>query len=545
MGKMMAPPLSQGTVTMLSAETQAEILARYYSRHEKVRRIAKDLGINRRSVQRVIARRSVSLERSSTGRRTILDDFKEHAAALLKEDPSIQGTVIFQRLRDVHGYTGGYTVVKEWVRDARALVTGGRSCRDAFLTIRFDPGDVAQVDWGEFGDVFGDGTKIHCFVMVLCYSRLIYIEFTRSEKFEDFLRCHERALAHFDGAVEHFWYDNLPSAVTERMGRLVRFNARFLAYLGHHGISPHACNVGAANEKGRVENGVKYVRYNFWPGRSFVNFDDLRHQSVSWMNGIANMREHAATKRVPRLVFDAEERNKLKPCNPARYDTDEVFTWQVGPMFRLTYQTNQYSVPWTFVGQTLTVRVSDSHVRMYFHDRQIASHARLYTRNGQSCPPLHDEGLREMKSGGATSGAWQVATLRSYGDSVGRYLDCLRGGTRSLRYEVNKLLALGAVYGTKALNDMISNFLERGLIGADQVELAMKRSGQVAVNPAPMAFADQRLAQIPSEVSLLRYDAFLFQGDTPSDVPADGQYKSNGGTLTDERCTQNATDTDR
>ena len=530
---------------MLDAETQAEILSRYYSRHEKVRRIARDLGINRRSVQRVISRRSVSLDRSPAGRGSILDDLKTHATELLHKDHAIPAVVIFQRLRDLHGYTGGYTVVKEWTREARRLVTGERPCRDAFLTIRFEPGDVAQVDWGEFGDVFGDGIKIHCFVMVLCYSRLIYIEFTRSEKFEDFLRCHERALAHFGGAVDHFWYDNLPTAVSERMGRLVRFNGRFLAYLGHHGISPHACNVGAANEKGRVENGVKYVRYNFWPGRSFVDFDDLRHQAVSWMNDIANMREHAATKRVPRLVFDAEEMTKLKPRNPERYDTDEVFTWQVGPMFRLTYQTNQYSVPWTFVGQTVTVRVSDSHVRMYFHDRLIASHTRLYARNGQSCPPQHDEGLREVKSGATTSGAWQVATLRSYGDSVGKYLDCLRGGTRSLRYEVNKLLALGAVYGTKALNDMVGGFLERGIVGADQIEIAMKRSGQIAVNPAPMEFADKRLGQIPSEVSLLRYDALLFQNDNPSDNPTDRRYQSNGGTPNDERSNESPAVVDR
>jgi transposase len=236
-------------MSMLEAEIQAEILARYYARHEKVRHIAKDLGINRRSVQRVISRKSVSVERPAGKRRSMMDDFKDYATALLKETPDIQATVIFQRLRDMHGYAGGYTVVKEWVRAARSLLAGGRSRKEAFLTLEFAPGAVAQVDWGEFADVFGDGIKIHCFVMVLCYSRLIYIEFTRSEKFEDFLRCHERGLAYFGGVADHFWYDNLPSAVSERMGRLVRFNARFLAYLGHHRVNPHACNVGAANEK--------------------------------------------------------------------------------------------------------------------------------------------------------------------------------------------------------------------------------------------------------------------------------------------------------
>ena len=106
--------------------------------------------------------------------------------------------------------------------------------------------------------MLNDGVKIHCFLMVMCHSRLLYIEFTRSEKFEEFIRCHENAFKFMGGKVPlEIWYDNLTSAVTERMGSLIRFNARFMAYLGHHGIRPHACNPAKGNEKGRVESGVK------------------------------------------------------------------------------------------------------------------------------------------------------------------------------------------------------------------------------------------------------------------------------------------------
>src|SRR5262249_32246755 len=152
------------------------------------------------------------------------------------------------------------------------------------------------------------GVKIHCFAMVLCFSRYMYIEFTRSEKFEDFIRCHENAFRYFGGVPLECWYDNLTSAVTDRMGQLIRFNSRFMAYVGHHHIRPHACNVAGGNEKGRVEDLIKYIRMNFWPGRTFSDFDDLCKQSIVWRNNIANQREHRSTRRIVRLHFESEEK---------------------------------------------------------------------------------------------------------------------------------------------------------------------------------------------------------------------------------------------
>ncbi|MGK5085469.1 IS21 family transposase, partial [Bdellovibrionota bacterium FG-1] len=245
----------------------------------KVRSIARQLGVNRKSVKRVINRRSVALEVTPFKRASRLDPFKEQLTALLKQDPETTGMVLLQRIRD-QGYDGGYTILKEWVRASRLKQ---RPQKEAFFKIDFALGQTAQVDWGEFRDVFGVGVHVHCFVMVLCYSRLLYIEFTRSEKFEAFIRCHENAIRYFDSLVPHeCWYDNLPTAVAERMGKLTRFNARFLAYAGHHHIQPYACNVAKGNEKGRVEDGVKYIRLSFWHNRNFKNFEDLCNQASQW-----------------------------------------------------------------------------------------------------------------------------------------------------------------------------------------------------------------------------------------------------------------------
>ncbi len=312
--------------------------------------------------------------------------------------------------------------------------------------------------------------------LVLCYSRLLYIEFTRSEKFEDFIRCHERALASFGGSPEEIWYDNLASAVSERHGRLVRFNARFLAYSSHHLFRPHACNIARGNEKGRVEDGVKLIRNNFWPGRHFNDFQDLCEQARIWLCEHANRREHRSTRRIPELMFAAEEKAALATLRSDRYDTDEIFTKQVSPNFHLVYQTNRYSVPWTMVGQIVTVRVSANHLRVFYHQRQITCHARSYGKHQDLTRTEHKEGLLEIKSAAKNDRSWQVEALASMGPELAQYLKFLGAGSRSLRYELRKMLALATVYGREALCQTVAIFLTRGVIGADQIELALKNT---------------------------------------------------------------------
>jgi len=116
----------------------------------------------------------------------------------------------------------------------------------AFLALTFAPGERVQVDWGEFGDVFGIGRAVHAFLLVCCYSRLLTVEFTFSQTLEAFLRCHEHAFAFLGGYSREAQYDNLATAVAERRGRLVRWNPRFLAYAGHCGFRPWPATPAAA-----------------------------------------------------------------------------------------------------------------------------------------------------------------------------------------------------------------------------------------------------------------------------------------------------------
>ena len=229
---------------MLAAAIQAEILRLHYAERWGYSQIARHLGIHRESVRKVARRRSVALAPAPPApRTTVVTPFRARIQALLTEDPVRSAVTIFQGLR-AEGDRGGISALRGAVRRLRPSAVPA-----AMATLTFGRGEAAQVDWGEFGDVFAIGRPVHAFVLVLCYSRLLTVRFTFSQTLEAFLRCHEQAFAFVGGCPKEVWYDNLATAVAERRGKLVRFHPRFLAYAGHRRFRPVACNVGKGNEK--------------------------------------------------------------------------------------------------------------------------------------------------------------------------------------------------------------------------------------------------------------------------------------------------------
>ncbi len=509
---------------MISPETQAQILTLYYTDKRSLESIARELGVNRKTVTRIVQRREVRLIPRHRSRLSGLDPYKDAIRAQLKRDPAITGGAVLNQLRTL-GYTGGITVVRDFMLQERGRMARPR---EAFLRLEFGPGEVAQVDWGEFGDVFGDGVKIHCFAMVLAFSRMLYVEFTRAEKFEDFIRGHENALHYFGGAPRECWHDNLASAVSDRVGGLIRFNPRFMAYMGHHGIRPHACNPARGNEKGRVESLIKYIRMNFWAGWKFADFEDLTRQMMVWRNQTANSREHRGTRRVIRLLFESEEKTKLLPLNPVPYDTDEIFSRHVSSDFHLQYESNRYSVPWTLVGMTVTVRVNPLCLKVYYNEKFICSHPRSYLKNQIFTTETHRAGLLERKPG-ATRESWQLGFIKGLGPKMAEYVELVRQGPRSLKYELSRLAGLVTVYGEALVLDGCSECMKAGIVGVDNVELYLKRRhppSQTELSPKPITFESEKLNRVHRPVDLRRYDALLFEMD---DQPRSASKDENHG----------------
>ena len=495
---------------MIPPSIQAEILRLAFTDRRSQRAIAEELGVDRKTVAAILRRRSVQLDRSEMSpRSSILDPHLARIEALLREAPRRSAVNLLQALRN-GGYTGGITILKDYLHSLRPASTP-----EAFLSLEFVPGQAAQVDWGEFGDPFGIGRKLHCFVMVMCWSRMHYLEFTLSATFESFVRCHERAFAFFRGVPREIWYDNLASAVAERQGRLVRFQPRFFAYAGHHRFRPIACNRAAGHEKGRVEDGVRFIRYNFWPGRTLSDLDDLNAQAFAWRDGFANRRTHATTRKIPELVFP-EEQKLLLPAQQG-FDADEVRSPRASHQFRVDFDSNAYSVPWRLAGRILTLRADDRTVQLFLSSKRVAVHPRSWLRGQEITSPAHEEGLRDLKPGAQHSADLQA--IRSLGENAARYLELLPAQTLSIRSEISRLMVLITVHGAAMVEAIIGKALAQGIVGSLALErlLTLETKDQPK-RPAPLALADPRLRIVDAVPDLRSYDAILLQEESHADT---------------------------
>jgi transposase len=240
--------------------------------------------------------------RKSRPRASQLDPFKAQMVRMLEKYPS-SAAQVFQRIRE-QGYGGGYSLVKAYVRTVRPRR------QPAFLPLAFAPGECAQVDWGSFGAVQVGQTsrRLRFFVMVLCYSRMMYVEFTVSQTMEHFLACHQHALEYFGGIPQKVMVDNLKSAVLKRaLGDAPLLNPKYADFAAHNGFRIVPCNVGKGNEKGRVENGVGYVKKNFLAGLDIPDFSALNPAAKQWLETIANVRLHGATRDKPLDLWHKEK----------------------------------------------------------------------------------------------------------------------------------------------------------------------------------------------------------------------------------------------
>jgi transposase len=314
-----------------------------------VAQIARALGLHEQTVVKWLACEQFH-PRQSAPRSSRLDPFKDQVIRLLETHP-YSAQQIYQRLRE-SGFEGGFTIVKDYVRRVRPVR------REAFLKLSFAPAEAAQVDWGEYGTIGVGSTRrrLSFFVMVLCYSRLMYVEFTVSQTMEHFLAAHEHAFAAFGGCPGRLMIDNLKSAVLSRaVGEAPVFNPLYLDFARHWGFAISPCNVAKGNEKGRVENGVGYVKKNLLNGADFLDFSAVNPAAEVWLANIANVRVHGETHQRPVDRFK-DEQGLLQPLNPLPYDLGRIQSQRASKQFRVALDSNHYSVPAEFASQRVTLK---------------------------------------------------------------------------------------------------------------------------------------------------------------------------------------------
>lgn len=423
---------------MISYETFCKIQDLHRHHGLTVAQIARALGLDPKTVGKWAKAKSYR-PRQPSPRSSKLDPFKPRVVRLLETHP-YSATQVFQRLRE-EGFSGGFSIVKDYVRKVRPVR------KPAFLTLSFEPGECAQVDWGEYGLVNVGSTrrKLSFFVMVLCYSRLMYLEFTVSQTLEHFLSCHQNAFHYFGGCVKKVMVDNLKTAVLRRLvGEAPVFNARYLDFSRHYGFDIAACNVGKGNEKGRVENGVGYVKKNFLGGLDIPDFSAVNPAARQWLESIANVRLHGETHEKPCDRFQTE-RPALSPLPAMPYDVGTVHSVRASNRFRVTLDTNRYSVPSEYASTRLILKAYPDRILVYSQDKLIAQHVRCYDRHQDFEHPDHPRELLMQRRK-----AYDQTLLKRFlalSPLAERYYQELQQRRLNPRHHLRKMLALGEIYG--------------------------------------------------------------------------------------------------
>jgi transposase len=244
---------------MISIETWAYIRRLFFHEGMTLSAIAEELELDRKTVRKALNSDDfLTKKQEKRSRRSKLDPFKGAIANIIAKTPKLSGVRILEKLKDL-GYTGGRSILGEY------LATLPERKGEVYLRIETDPGGQAQCDWGKCGSVqVGDGTRhLSCFVMVLSWSRFLYVHFYLSETMECFLDGHLRAFRAFDAIPNTIVYDNLKSVVRQRYGKTILFNPKFMAFAGYHMFKPDPCRPRMPHHKGKAERGVGYTKNNF------------------------------------------------------------------------------------------------------------------------------------------------------------------------------------------------------------------------------------------------------------------------------------------
>ncbi|MEA2101817.1 MAG: IS21 family transposase [Thermodesulfobacteriota bacterium] len=467
------------------------------------RKIARELRLGRDTVGRYLKEpdRVYAVNKSRPSK---LDAYHELIDQMLEEYPYANAPVILQRIQS-EGFDGEISIVRGYLRKKR----GQFKSRQAFIRFESPPGRQMQIDWGHFNTLTYGNTKRRLYALVVteAYSRMLYVEFTHSQRQEALHQGLLSAFKFFGGTPQEVIVDNMLTAVIERQGSVIRYNDAFLDFLRVFGINPKACNVRAPYEKGKVERSIGYIRQNFWPLRSFKDLSDVQAQMRGWLNGTANVRIHQTTGERP---FERFDKAALRPLPQMLPDCRETTSVVVHKDFAVQFDGNAYTVPPWSIGKQLTIKADQTAVSIYHKDKLIATHKRCWERKKRIEIPSHQEQVRKLHKR-----LWQdrqVAMFSSLGTEALDYIEALAGARQPIKKNVIRMLALKDEYGATSLIYAIRKAMEYKAYGADYIENILYQEMTPQKKHPPLKMRNDALNHIQlTEPSLAEYDTYVLK----------------------------------
>lgn len=365
---------------------------------ESERSVARDLGISRPTIHKY---KQKAEEAGYMNKERELPEIKELSAKLgpaprppcipstvekYREmvekylEQGLQMTVIYQRLRENFGYAGSYSSIRRYVQHLKP------DEKEVFVRVHSEPGEEMQVDFGSIGQIYepksGKIRTGYVFVATLSYSRHQYAEIVCDQKISTWLELHQRAFAFFGGVPRRVVLDNLKAGVVKALvidpiiGEAYRKLAQHYRFL----ISPNRPRT--PRHKGKVENGVNYVKRNFFAGQEFVDINCANQHLKAWVMDTAGVRDHGTTHQAPLKLFHEIEKEALQELPAETFDLCEIRIAKVHSDCHIVVDGSYYSVPYKWVGTEVEIHIRKHTLEIYEQQELLRTHVRA-SRKGQ------------------------------------------------------------------------------------------------------------------------------------------------------------------
>lgn len=463
----------------LTPEIEAQILRYYHVEKWRNGTISKQLHIHHSSVERVL--RQAGLPRIGKSRVSCIDPYLPFIRQTLTKFPSLTASRLHVMVRE-RGYTGSPDHFRHLISHHRP-----RPQAEAYLRLVTLPGEQAQVDWGHFGHLtIGRARRpLMAFVMVLSWSRHIFLRFSLDARMESFLRGHVGAFDAWGGLPRVLLYDNLKSAVLERQGDAIRFHPTLLEFAGRYRYEPRPVAVARGNEKGRVERAIRYIRDSFFAARNFDDLADLNRQADVWCQGIADDRLCPQDRTMTVKEAFAQEQPRLLALPDNLYPLEERLAVTVGKTPYIRFDLNDYSVPYTQVRQILTVVADQAQVRILNGLTVVATHPRSYDKAQQIEEPAHIAELIERKAQAHAQKG--MSRLTQAVPASAELLERAAERGEIIGAMTSALLRLVDRYGQEEVQAAVLTALARGVPHPNAVRLALETQREARHQPPPVA----------------------------------------------------------
>lgn len=473
-----------------------EVLRRWTAEQE-IRRIARETGIDRKTVRRYI---EVAQDAGHVRGAEISDDLvqevvqrvqsrplpppSEQRRSLVPHTEKLREWLMVEKLRltKVHELIArrGVEVTYPTLRRFAIDEIGWHKPKP---TVRIDdppPGDEAQIDFALMGTVddaeTGRRRKLWVLLVTLSFSRYMFVWPTFEQTTEAVIEGLEAAWRFFGGVTRRVVPDNMKAIVVRADHTAPRLQESFAEYAQARGFFVDPARVRKPRDKARVENQVEYVRHGWYAGEHFLGLAAARADAARWCSEVAGTRVHGTTRQVPREAFDTLEAPTLLPAPSEHFDVPRWSDAKVHPDHHIQVLRALYSVPTAYIGRTVRVRVDRKMVRIYLAGELIKLHPRQPAGSRSTDPNDYPPGKQAWALRSVDS---LLARAKKLGPHVGQYAHALVGGADpwTKMRQGYQLLELCERYGAQRVDALCRTSLGFDLVDVPRIA-RMLRSAQ-------------------------------------------------------------------